>query len=119
MQSSFRTYIRFFSSLNSKHLELSSKIGDFADNSEYKIVSVDVVDLNNPPAAFILQSAPNPVGFPTQLSGNSCVVIQLFPARKNYSAQLAFSFASSAIAMRQRAENTGSTDWKNWAYFTI
>lgn len=72
-----------------------------------------VSDLDDPPAAFILNTEANPKGFP-DLKSNGCCVIQHNPDNKNYSAQLAFSFGDDKIAIRRRKNAV----WTNWAYFS-
>lgn len=89
--------------------DLGSGIG------EYKIAIAGVNDLDNPPGAFILQTATNPKGYPTGLSGNACTVFQQ-KGTSNYTAQLAFNFASDKMAIRRKA---GSTTWTDWKYFTV
>lgn len=81
---------------------------NFAD-----IVAVGVHDLNNPPKAFILNTAVEPVGLPDLVS-NGCVVIQQNPGDAEYSAQLAFSFGTDKIAIRRKREGG---DWTSWKYF--
>ena len=79
------------------------------------IVATRVTDLNNPPNTFILNTAVEPVGLPSYLGCNGCVVIQQNPGDNRYSAQLAFSFGSDKIAIRRRY---GGEEWTNWKYFT-
>ena len=69
-------------------------------------------DLNNPPKAFILNTAVEPVGLP-DLGSNGCIVIQS-PGNAEYSAQLAFSFGADKIAIRRKREGG---DWTSWKYF--
>ena len=73
----------------------------------------NVYDLDNPPSAFILNSAVNPKGLP-DLGGNGCCVIQHNPSDEKYTAQLAFSFGSDKIAIRHKK----GSSWSNWAYFS-
>ena len=79
------------------------------------IIATRVTDLNNPPNAFILNTAVEPVGLPSYVGWNWCVVIQQNPGDNRYSAQLAFSFGSDKIAIRRRY---GGEEWTNWKYFT-
>lgn len=74
-----------------------------------------MTDLNNPPSAFILNTAVEPVGLPSHLGCNGCVVIQQNPGDNKHSAQLAFSFGSDKIAIRRRY---GEEKWTDWKYFT-
>ena len=76
------------------------------------IVATGVSDLNNPPVAFILNTAVDSVGLPSFLSSNSYIVIQQNPGDKEYSAQLAFSFGADLIAIRRKMEGENWTDWK-------
>lgn len=71
-----------------------------------------MADLNNPPGAFILSTTVDPVGLPSFLSSNACIVIQQNPGDKEYSAQLAFSFGADLIAIRRKREGGNWTDWK-------
>lgn len=71
-----------------------------------------VNDLDNPPAALILNTAANPKGFPYQLEGNGCIVIQNNFGQNTYTAQLAFGFGSDKIAIRRKYNGTNWTDWK-------
>lgn len=75
----------------------------------------NVTDLNNPPNYAILNTKVNPIGLPSGLSSNGCLVIQQNLGKGNYSAQLAFSFGSDKIAIR-RKYNTNN--WTEWKYFT-
>lgn len=85
----------------------------YNNSSLYK----DGVDnLDDPPEAFIVNTATNPIGFPSGLGGNACLVIQQYPANTKYSAQLAFSFGSNKLAIRRR--NNEAT-WSEWAYVTF
>ena len=54
----------------------------------------------------------NVINYPSELIGNQCLVIQLLPGA-SYSAQLAFSFQSRKIALRNKQNGT----WNNWVYF--
>lgn len=84
-------------------------------NSNSKIYVSNVTDLNNPPNYAILNTTVNPIGLPSELMSNGCLVIQQNLGEGNYAAQLAFSFGSDKIAIR-RKKNTGS--WTEWKYFT-
>jgi hypothetical protein len=75
----------------------------------------NVTDLNNPPNYAILNTKVNPIGLPSGLNSNGCLVIQQNLGKGNYSAQLAFSFGSDKIAIR-RKYNTNN--WTEWKYFT-
>lgn len=75
----------------------------------------NVTDLNNPPNYAILNTKVNPIGLPSGLKSNGCLVIQQNLGKGNYSAQLAFSFGSDKIAIR-RKYNTNN--WTEWKYFT-
>lgn len=75
----------------------------------------NVTDLNNPPNYAILNTKVNPIGLPSGLNSNGCLVIQHNLGKSNYSAQLAFSFGSDKIAIR-RKYNTNN--WTEWKYFT-
>lgn len=77
------------------------------------IYAIEVKDLNNPPPAFILNTTVNPEGMPN-LNGNACLVIQQNPGSTVYTAQLAFSFGTSKIAIRYKR----TSDWTAWQYFT-
>lgn len=72
-----------------------------------------VSDLDNPPAAFILNTNINPKGLP-ELDSNGCCVIQHNPGSKTYTAQLAFSFGCEKIAIRTKK----SGSWSAWKYFS-
>ncbi|RGS26622.1 hypothetical protein DWY03_03305 [Collinsella sp. AF23-2] len=73
---------------------------------------MEVNDLDNPPTALILNTSPDPKGFPSKLGGNSCIVIQQNFGDKTYSAQLAFGFGSDKIAIRNKRNGSNWTDWK-------
>ncbi len=75
----------------------------------------NVTDLDNPPNYAILNTKVNPIGLPSGLNSNGCLVIQQNLGKGNYSAQLAFSFGSDKIAIR-RKYNTNN--WTEWKYFT-
>lgn len=77
-----------------------------------RVYATEVKDLDNPPAALILNTSPDPKGFPSKLGGNSCIVIQQNFGDKTYSAQLAFGFGSDKIAIRNRRNGSNWTDWK-------
>lgn len=83
------------------------------NSDRFSIYEKQVSDLDNPPAAFILNTGINPKGLP-ELSGNGCCVIQHNPGSKTYTAQLAFSFGCEKIAIRTKK----STSWSNWKYFS-
>lgn len=80
-----------------------------------KIYVNNVTDLNNPPNYPILNTNANPIGLPSGLKSNGCLVIQHNLGAGNYAAQLAFSFGSDKIAIRRKS-NTDS--WTEWKYFT-
>ena len=71
-------------------------------------------DLDNPPQAYIVQTGTKPVGYPTNLGGNSCIVIQQNPGTI-YTVQLAFGFGSDRIAIRRKA---GTNTFTEWHYFS-
>lgn len=83
----------------------------------FKIIEVDVNDLDNPPNAFILQTIPsiNIPGYPAPLGGNRVLVIQIIPGDTRFTAQLAFGFGVDRLAIRRRS---GNTTWSDWKYFT-
>lgn len=81
-------------------------------NSVSRVYAMEVNDLDNPPTALILNTSPSPKGFPSQLGGNSCIVIQQNFGDKTYSAQLAFGFGSDKIAIRNKRNGSNWTDWK-------
>lgn len=83
------------------------------NSDRFSIYEKQVSDLDNPPAAFILNTGINPKGLP-ELSGNGCCVIQHNPGSEAYTAQLAFSFGCEKIAIRTKK----STSWSNWKYFS-
>lgn len=85
-----------------------NKLGD----SVCRVYAMEVNDLDNPPAAFILNTSPGPKGFPSQFGGNSCIVIQQNCGDKTYSSQLAFGFGSDKIAIRNKRNGSNWTDWK-------
>lgn len=62
----------------------------------------NVTDLNNPPNYAILDTKVNPIGLPSELRSNGCLVIQHNLGKGNYAAQLAFSFGSDKIAIRRK-----------------
>lgn len=92
------------------------KIG-IGTSVHYSLVAIDVKDLNDPPHAFILNTGADPIGLPN-LGSNGCLVLQQNPGNTNYTAQIAFAFASDKIAIRRRAVNTGTSAWTSWRYFT-
>lgn len=81
-------------------------------DSVSSVYAIEVNDLDNPPAALILNTSPGPKGFPSQLGGNACIVIQQNRGDKTYSAQLAFGFGSDKIAIRNKRNGSNWTDWK-------
>lgn len=83
------------------------------NSDRFSIYRKQVSDLDNPPAAFILNTSINPKGLP-ELSGNACCVIQHNPGNEKYTAQLAFSFGCEKIAIRTKK----SASWSNWKYFS-
>ena len=83
------------------------------NSNRFSIYEKNVSDLDNPPAAFILNTSINPKGLP-DLGGNGCCVIQHNPGSKTYTAQLAFSFGGDKIAIRSKKTDA----WSGWAYFS-
>ena len=83
------------------------------NSDRFSIYEKQVSDLDNPPAAFILNTGINPKGLP-ELDGNGCCVIQHNPGSETYTAQLAFSFGCEKIAIRTKK----SDSWSNWKYFS-
>lgn len=83
------------------------------NSDRFSIYEKQVSDLDNPPAAFILNTGINPKGLP-ELSSNGCCVIQHNPGSETYTAQLAFSFGCEKIAIRTK----NSDSWSNWKYFS-
>lgn len=83
------------------------------NSDRFSIYKKKVSDLDNPPAAFILNTGINPKGLP-ELSSNGCCVIQHNPGSETYTAQLAFSFGCEKIAIRTKKSNS----WSNWKYFS-
>ena len=79
------------------------------------IVALAVADLNNPPPVLFFLTTTDPIGYTTELGGNSCLVIQAAPLNNKYTAQLAFSFGSDKIAIRRKFNSDTYTAWK---YFT-
>ena len=77
--------------------------------------ATNVTNLNNPPKAFLLNTATTPIGFPTRLDGNACCVIQQNLGSGAYVSQLAFGFGSDRIAIRRK---NGSSNWTDWKYIT-
>ena len=76
--------------------------------------ATNVKDLDNPPAAFLLNTGTNPIGFPTGLGGNGFCVIQQNFGKDSFASQLAFSFTSDKIAIRRK---NASSSWTDWKYF--
>lgn len=89
---------------------VKEKLGDPGD---YKMAKVFASDLDNPPDSYISTTAINATGFPSDLVGNTCIVIQQNPGRDTYNAELAFGFGADKIALRRR----WSGDWTEWKYF--
>ena len=58
------------------------------NSNRFSICEKNVSDLDNPPAAFILNTDINPKGLP-KLDSNGCCVIQHNPGNEIYTAQLA------------------------------
>ena len=83
------------------------------NSNRFSIYEKQVSDLDNPPAAFILNTDINPKGLP-ELDGNGCCVIQHNPGSKTYTAQLAFSFGCEKIAIRTKKADS----WSAWKYFS-
>ena len=83
------------------------------NSDRFSIYEKQVSDLDNPPAAFILNTDINPKGLP-ELDGNGCCVIQHNPGSKTYTAQLAFSFGCEKIAIRMKKTDS----WSAWKYFS-
>ena len=83
------------------------------NSNRFSIYGKQVSDLDNPPAAFILNTDINPKGLP-ELDGNGCCVIQHNPGSKTYTAQLAFSFGCEKIAIRTKKADS----WSVWKYFS-
>lgn len=83
------------------------------NSNRFSIYEKQVSDLDNPPAAFILNTDINPKGLP-ELVGNGCCVIQHNPGSKTYTAQLAFSFGCEKIAIRTKRADS----WSAWKYFS-
>jgi hypothetical protein len=83
------------------------------NSDRFSIYEKQVSDLDNPPAAFILNTGINPKGLP-ELDGNGCCVIQHNPGSETYTAQLAFSFGCEKIAIRTKK----FASWSNWKYFS-
>ena len=83
------------------------------NSNRFSIYEKQVSDLDNPPAAFILNTDINPKGLP-ELDGNGCCVIQHNPGSKTYTAQLAFSFGCEKIAIRTKKTDS----WSAWKYFS-
>lgn len=98
-------------------LETTNKTipGAINELNSKKIYVNNVTDLNNPPNYPILNTNVNPIGLPSGLKSNGCLVIQHNLGAGNYAAQLAFSFGSDKIAIRRKS-NTDS--WTEWKYFT-
>lgn len=111
------TYVRFRSNEGEwSNWVRNATVGPSGGTFDYMVFYSNAADLNNPPKAFILQSAPNPAGFPSKLGGNSCIVLQLFPGRADYSAQLAFGFGSEYLAFRRKQAGHNGGEWTNWNY---
>lgn len=89
-----------------------NKLGD----SVFKVYAINVNDLDNPPAALILNTSTVTKGYPSQFVGNSCLVLQHNIGNSIYRAQLAFGFGSDKIAIRRK---NGSTQWTDWKYVAL
>lgn len=89
-----------------------NKLGD----SVSRVYAINVNDLDNPPAAFILNTSIATKGYPSQFGGNSCLVLQHNIGNSIYGAQLAFGFGSDKIAIRRKC---GSTQWTDWKYVAL
>lgn len=83
------------------------------NSNRFSICEKNVSDLDNPPAAFILNTDINPKGLP-KLDSNGCCVIQHNPGNEIYTAQLAFSFGCEKIAIRTKKTDS----WSVWKYFS-
>jgi hypothetical protein len=83
------------------------------NSNRFSICEKNVSDLDNPPAAFILNTGINPKGLP-ELDSNGCCVIQHNPGNEIYTAQLAFSFGCEKIAIRTKKTDS----WSAWKYFS-
>ena len=83
------------------------------NSNRFSIYEKNVSDLDNPPAAFILNTDINPKGLP-KLDSNGCCVIQHNPGNEIYTAQLAFSFGCEKIAIRTKKTDS----WSAWKYFS-
>lgn len=83
------------------------------NSNRFSICEKNVSDLDNPPAAFILNTGTNPKGLP-KLDSDGCCVIQHNPGNKIYTAQLAFSFGCEKIAIRTKKTDS----WSAWKYFS-
>ena len=104
-----KTVYDVIAGLLTKTNELSETTTALTEN----IFKKTVMDLDNPPTAFILNTGTNPVGLPKSLGSNGCLVIQHNPGSE-YTAQLAFSFGSYKIAIRIKQKG----EWSDWKYFT-
>lgn len=89
----------------------ATQINNLGD-SVSTVCALNVNDLDNPPAAIILNTSISPKGFPSQFEGNSCIVIQQNLGHNPYAAQLAFGFGSDKIAIRRKYNSVQWTDWK-------
>lgn len=85
------------------------------NSNSKKIYANNITDLNNPPNYVILNTNVNPIGLPSGLRSNGCLVIQQNSGAGKYTAQLAFSFGSDKIAIRRKS---GTDSWSEWKYFT-
>lgn len=72
-----------------------------------------VTDLDNPPAAVLINTAVDPIGKPPELSGNGVFVIQHNRGQGPFCAQLAFGFGDFKMALRRKVL---SNDWSQWTY---
>ena len=92
---------------------LPAALNELNSNRRFSICEKNVSDLDNPPAAFILNTDINPKGLP-KLDSNGCCVIQHNPGNEIYTAQLAFSFGCEKIAIRTKKTDS----WSAWKYFS-
>jgi hypothetical protein len=102
------------SQLDTTNKTIPGAINELNSNSK-KIYANNITDLNNPPNYVILNTNVNPIGLPSGLRSNGCLVIQQNSGAGKYTAQLAFSFGSDKIAIRRKS---GTDSWSEWKYFT-
>ena len=100
--------------LQTSNKNVVGAINELNSNSK-KIYANNITDLNNPPNYVILNTNVNPIGLPSGLMSNGCLVIQQNSGAGKYTAQLAFSFGSDKIAIRRKS---GTDSWSEWKYFT-